>query len=71
MEVKTLSESLEENLAYFTERFLTAMDLMVRRVELAGRKAVMIAIDGLVNKETITLSLLEPLLKTDGYPAQP
>ena len=71
MEAKTLSPNLEENLTYFTGRFQNAMDLMVRRVELSGRKAAMIAIDGLVNKETITLSLLEPLLKTEGYPDQP
>lgn len=68
---ETLSKSLEKNKAYFQKEFENAMDLIVREIQLSGRKAALFAVDGLVNKETISLCLMEPLLKTADYPQDP
>ena len=38
---------------------------------MAGRKAALFAVDGLINKEIIALSVMEPLLKTQDYPPAP
>ena len=63
-----LSKSLEKNKAYFQSKFANAMDLIVRQVEIEGRAVALFAVDGLVNKEVIALTVLEPLLKTTDYP---
>ena len=52
---ETLSKSLEKNKAYFQKEFENAMDLIVREIQLSGRKAALFAVDGLVNKETCLL----------------
>lgn len=67
-ERNVLSTSLEKNKAYFQSQFSNAMDLIVRQVEIEGRAVALFAVDGLVNKEVIALTVLEPLLKTTGYP---
>ena len=69
MEQQKLSMDLAGNLAFFQARFVKAMDLILRRVELGGRAAALLAVDGLVNKEVITLSVLEPLLRERSYPS--
>ena len=71
MAQETLSVHLEENKAFFQNRFQNAMDLIVREVELSGRKAALFAIDGLINKETIALCIVEPLLREEAYPSDP
>lgn len=68
---RRLSENLEVNEEYFRGRFAGTMDLMVRRVELGGRGAALFAVDGLVNKEAITFSVLGPLLRERAYPQGP
>jgi len=69
--VQSLSTSLEENKAYFQGRFAHSMDFITREFTLAGRKAALFAVDGLINKEIIALSVMEPLLKTQDYPPAP
>lgn len=71
MEQQKLLKDLAGNLAFFQARFVKAMDLILRRVELGGRPAALLAVDGLVNKEVITLSVLEPLLRERAYPSEP
>ena len=71
MERQVLSPSLEENKAFFQGCFENAMDFIVREVELSGRRAALFAVDGLINKETIALTPLEPLLKAQDYPQDP
>ena len=61
-ELEQVSSSLEENKAFFQEKFKNAMDFMLRELELSGTKAALIALDGLVSKQVITLSILNPLL---------
>lgn len=69
--MQSLSTSLEENKAYFQGRFAHSMDFITREFTLAGRKAALFAVDGLINKEIIALSVMEPLLKTQDYPPAP
>ncbi len=59
---KTVSVSVEENKAFFQEKFENAMDFMARDMELSGVRAVLFALDGLVSKQNITLSILNPLM---------
>ena len=69
MEGQKLSKDLQKNLVFFQSRFSNAVDLIVRQVELGGRPAALLAVDGLVNKDALTLGVLEPLLKERGYPS--
>lgn len=71
MAEEQLSTQLEENKRFFQGKFRNAMDLIVREVELGNHPAALFAIDGLVNKETITLSILDPLLQEAAYPQGP
>lgn len=71
MAEEQLSTQLEENKRFFQGKFRNAMDLIVREVELGDHLAALFAIDGLVNKETITLSILDPLLQEAAYPQGP
>ena len=57
-ERNVLSTSLEKNKAYFQSKFANAMDLIVRQVEIEGRAVALFAVDGLVNKEVIALTVL-------------
>lgn len=61
-EQKTVSASVEENLKYFQKQFENAMDFMAREMDLSGVKAVLFGLDGLVSKQNITLSILNPLM---------
>ncbi len=57
-----VSEHIEENLAFFQKQFENAMDFMAREMDLSGVKAVLFGLDGLVSKQIITLSILNPLM---------
>src|SRR5699024_10939383 len=51
-----------------------AMDFMLRDLDLGGTKAALLALDGLVSKQIITLSILDPLLASPppaGTPVLP
>ncbi len=65
MENGHLSADLEENRRFFKRKFQNAMDFMERDMELGGRKASLFALDGLVSKQTITLSVLNPLMRAE------
>ncbi len=60
-----LSHSVEENKKYFQKQFENAMDFMARDMELSGLKAVLFGLDGLVSKQNITLSILNPLMEAE------
>lgn len=57
-----LSSRLEENRAFFQKEFENAMDFMAREIQLPGGKAMLFGLDGLVSKQNITLSILNPLM---------
>ena len=61
--MERVSERLEENQRYLQGQFENAMDFMMRELELSGTKAALFALDGLVSKQTITLSVLNPLME--------
>ena len=58
----TLSPRLAENKRAFQRHFANAMDFMVRDLSLPCGKAALFALDGLVDKQILTLSVLNPLL---------
>lgn len=60
--MEKLSVNLQENQQYFEEKFSNAMDFMLREMDLHGVKASLLALDGLVSKQIITLSILNPLM---------
>lgn len=67
-EMQVLSKDLEVNKAYFKGLFKNSMDFMARDLELSGTKAVLFALDGLVNKQVITLSIINPLMQAPIIP---
>lgn len=71
--MKTLSTDLSANKAYFLGQFARAMDLMTRDLELPFGAACLFALDGLTDKQLITLSILQPLLSGDlpRHPGDP
>ena len=60
--MERLSQSLTENTQFFQQKFQNAMDFMLRELDLGGVRAALLGLDGLVNKQVITLSILDPLL---------
>ena len=60
--MERLSQSLTENTRFFQQKFQNAMDFMLRELDLGGVSAALLGLDGLVNKQVITLSILDPLL---------
>lgn len=66
--MEKVSAKLEENKAYLQGQFQNSMDFMLREMDLSGTGAALFALDGLVSKQTITLSILNPLM---GAPVMP
>lgn len=64
-ELTKVSSYVGVNLKFFQEKFKNAMDFMAREMELSGVKAVLFALDGLVSKQVITLSILNPLMESE------
>lgn len=60
-----LSVKLEENRRFFRREFVNAADFLERDLILGGTKASLFALDGLVSKEIITLSILNPLMMAE------
>lgn len=67
-ELTVISESLKDNIEYLGDRFKNAMDYMVREMDLSGTAAALFALDGMVSKQIITLSVLNPLMKAPIMP---
>ncbi|MCI9575233.1 MAG: spore germination protein [Clostridiales bacterium] len=57
-----LSSSLLENLIYFRKEFDGSMDFVVREFKITGTDAALLSIDGMVNKQVIAESILNPIL---------
>ena len=66
--MEKVSARLEENKQYLQGEFVNAMDFMMREMELSGTAAALFALDGLVSKQTITLSILNPLMAAPVMP---
>ena len=66
--MEKVSQSLAENQTYLQDQFKNSMDFMMRELTLSGTAGALFALDGLVSKQTITLSILNPLM---GAPVMP
>ena len=62
MEEKRFTKSLCENVLLFQQAFDESMDFVLRNLKLPVQKAALITMDGLVNKQTIAQSILNPIL---------
>lgn len=60
--MEKISSSVQENRKFFQQKFENAMDFMARDMDLSGVRAVLFGLDGLVSKQNITLSILNPLM---------
>lgn len=65
VELTLVSQDIEENKKFFQQKFENAMDFMARDMDLSGVKAALFALDGLVSKQNITLSILNPLMRSE------
>ena len=66
--MEIISANLEETKRYLQKKFENAMDFMARDLEVGGGKAALFALDGLVSKQIITLSILNPLMEAGSIP---
>ncbi len=59
-----ISDRLSENTAYLRGLFKNAMDFILREFQIDGISAVLIAMEGLINKQQVTLGVLNPIMRT-------
>lgn len=57
--------NLNENTVYLQGLFENAMDFILRKFKLGNTDAAILAIDGLVSKQQISISILNPILQTE------
>ena len=62
---KAIEESLSENIKYFKDQFDGSADLTVREIDIDGTKAAIISIEGMINKETLANSVINPIMRGD------
>lgn len=58
-----ISERLSENTEYIQGLFENAMDFILREFKIDGMPAALFAMDGLVNKQHVTLGILNPIMR--------
>lgn len=58
-----IKKSMDENLLYLKNKFNNSADLTVREFKIKDKKAAIVTIDGMVDKETLASSVMTPLLK--------
>ncbi len=68
--MERVSSSLEKTKQYLQDQFKNSMDFMMRELDLHGTPAALFALDGLVSKQIITLSILNPLMEAGNIPGQ-
>lgn len=66
-----LSSSLVENLIDLRKEFDDSMDFVVREFEITGTKAAILSIDGMVNKQVVVESILNPVLSAAVLELEP
>lgn len=62
---KAIESSLEKNIKYFKDQFNGSADLTVREIDIDGTKAAIITIEGMINKETLANSVINPIMRGD------
>ena len=70
MQEKTpLTESLETNLNILRDRFDVSSDLTIRDIQVAGVKAAIVSIEGMIDRHMMADAIILPLMnlpKTEG-----
>ena len=66
-----LTRSLLDNLVYFRQEFDGSADLTIRELEVAGTKAAVITIEGMINKQVFATSVFNPLLQAEFWETDP
>lgn len=61
--VNLLYKSLEDNIKYLKDIFNNSADLTIRNIKFCGTSAAVITMEGMVNKEVLAVSVLNPFLK--------
>ncbi len=70
-EPKLISKNILENLVYLRSQFDECMDFMLREFKITGTDAAIIGLDGLVNKQTIAQSIMNPILASQILESEP
>jgi len=66
--VENISDKLFENTTYMQGLFENAMDFILRKFKLCDLDAAIMSMDGLVSKQQISISILNPLMQTTVLP---
>lgn len=67
-ETQTIRTSLQENMIYLYGQFGNSADFMVREVQIAGISAAFITCEGMVDKDSLARSVVEPILQAEHMP---
>lgn len=60
-----INSSLEENLKYLKDVFSNSADLTIRNVKVCGSSAAVVTMEGMVNKQILAVSVMNPFLKLE------
>lgn len=66
-----ITKSLLDNMVYFRKEFDGSADLTIRELEIAGTKAAVITIEGMINKQVFSTSVFNPLLQAEFWETDP
>ncbi|HIR53264.1 MAG TPA: spore germination protein [Candidatus Onthovicinus excrementipullorum] len=67
-ENKTIMASLRENMVYLYGQFGTSSDFMVREITIADIPAAVVTCEGMVDKDLLARSVVEPILLAEHMP---
>ena len=70
-EPKLFSKSIVENMVRFQGAFDDSMDFIVREFKITGTPAALLSIEGLVDKQTVAQSIMNPILKAPVLETEP
>lgn len=65
-EKQPISTSLEKNLVLLKEMFPNSSDLNSRKVDLGKTKVLILSCEGLVDRQTISIALINPLMRANS-----
>lgn len=60
---KAIEKSISKNIEYFKHQFDGSADLTVRKIDIDGTKAAIISIEGMINKEVLANSVINPIMR--------
>lgn len=62
--MENISEKLSDNTEYLRDMFKNAMDFILREFKIDGIDAAVLAMDGLVSKQQVSIGILNPIMQT-------